>query len=379
MLTTIDKVQCNRLGSLPSTDALPAHISSGFHTSVTVIVPFFERQPEIEVLLNSFEKLDITGIDIQFLVVEDGSTVCNKDELIRHHARIHLRFIANAINRGPAYSRNLAVRESSGTHLWFLDSDTRIVGSDTLKAMIAALNENSARLAVGGALELVSQELKVMIPTMLPDLKFIHGIATWADDYAQVVPFLSTCNLFLSRKNFISTGGFDTTLNMFEDNELFFRLKEIIGGEFHQNAKTLVHHVVSSRGREGGKFSYFSDRMKFLRVSLRTRNTLLWRYRRWLLAVLPFADLLGAVVILCGLMAGRWKMSRITSATTSRGRLHEVVTILVIVAEFQIKAFVQFFFVRRGEVAVREPFLGPMENVCGDNGSRGATVARDLV
>lgn len=379
MPTTLDKAQDSGPDSSSGKDVLPAHISSGVPASVTVIVPFFKRQFDIEVLLNSFEKLDITGINIEFLVVEDGSEVCNKDELIQRHARIHLRFITNAINRGPAYSRNLAVRESSGTYLWFLDSDTKLVGSDTLKAMIAALNEDSARMVVGGALELVNQELKVMIPTLLLDFKFVYRITTWVDDYAEELPFLTTCNFFLTRKNFISTGGFDAALNMFEDNELSFRLKEIVGGKFYQNARTLVHHVVSSQGREGGKFDYFGDRIKYLRVSLRTRNILLWRYRQWLLAVLPFADSLGATVIVHGLMTGRWQISRITRALTTRGRFHEIVAVLVIAAEFQIKAFVQFFFVRRDEIAVREPSLGPMEDICDNNVPKAAPVVRDLV
>ena len=336
--------------------------------AVSVIVPFFKRQPDIEALLVSFEQLDLEGVDLEFLVVEDGSAVANKDDLLRRHATIGLRFLTNAVNRGPGYSRNLAVGESRGTYLWFLDSDSEIVRSDTLAALIAALNETSDRLAVGGVVEMVEDQRKVMIPTILANFQFMLESTPWTDKYEQSVDFLRTCNLFVSKERFMRAGGFDASLKMFEDNELCLRLSANDGGEFYQNARTLVFHRIVPHGRDGGAFDYFCDYATYLRVLLHTRNILLQRYRRWLLSVLPLAEGWGAIVLARGVMIGRWNLSRVKKANNNgRSQLRVAMVTLLIIAEFQLKALMAFVFPESCQTAVREPLPSPREVSSGND------------
>lgn len=325
-------------------------------THVSVIVPFFKRQPDLEVLLASFRKLDLTGIELEFIVVEDGSGVANKNELSRYYADLGLKFLTNTVNCGPGYSRNLAAHESLGDYLWFLDSDTEIVRPNTLHAMIAALGSDSRRVVAGGSLEMVGQQFKMMVPVTLPNFQFIYQNAEMDEAYSEEVPFLSTCNFFIAKEKFAATGGFDTTLKMFEDNEMCFRLLTLNGGgTFHQSLATMVYHTVSSRGRDDGTFGFFGDRVRYLSITLHSRNILLGRYRRKLMAVLPLADVVGAILIARGAMAGRWNSWRMGKAKAG-SRLRMVISTLLIIAYFQFEAL-WMLLTSRVEAARREPSL----------------------
>ncbi len=59
--------------------------------------------------------------DIEIIVVDDCSTDATADVVGAAGSRV--RLIRNAVNRGPGFSRNEGVRQSSGGFLFFLDAD----------------------------------------------------------------------------------------------------------------------------------------------------------------------------------------------------------------------------------------------------------------
>ena len=61
--------------------------------------------------------------EIDIVVVDDRSTDNTPDIVEAWAARGAARLIRNAVNRGPAFSRNEGVRHSTGNFLFFLDAD----------------------------------------------------------------------------------------------------------------------------------------------------------------------------------------------------------------------------------------------------------------
>jgi GT2 family glycosyltransferase len=197
-------------------------------------------------------------------------------------------------------------------------------------------------LMAGGSIERVDNALKIMEPMILPNLMFIYKALPMSERYETIVPFLSTCNMFMRRSDCLLVGGFDPSLKMFEDNELCFHLNKLKDGHFHQDLDTLVFHAVSPTGRDEGVFYYFEDHNRCFPILLSTRTILLARYRRWLLLVLPFLDLITLPVIFFGRLRKKRALSRIKQAqSTSRYKFSGV--LLYLLALHHILALGRFF------------------------------------
>jgi len=95
--------------------------------------------------------------------------------------------------------------------------------------------------------------------------------------------------------------------------------------------------------------------MRYLSITLHSRNILLSRYRRKLMAVLPLADVIGAILIAHGAMAGRWNTWRMGKAKTG-SRLRMVVSTLLTIVYFQLEAL-WMLLTSSVEAARREPSL----------------------
>jgi len=171
----------------------------------------------------------------------------------------------------------------------------------------------------GGSIERVDNALKIMEPIILPNFMFIYKALPIPKRYAATVPFLSTCNMFMRRSDVLLVGGFDPSLEMYEDNELCLHLKQLKKGDFYQDLETLVFHDISAAGRDSGVFNYFKDRNRYFRIVLSTRTNLLARHQRWRLLLLPFLDLITLPIIFVGRLQKKWGLSRIKlSRSTSR-------------------------------------------------------------
>jgi glycosyltransferase involved in cell wall biosynthesis len=88
---------------------------------ITVIIPFYNRIPELLRAIESVEKQSYKNLEI--LLIND----CSKEDLsdVREYIKDDKRFkILNLEkNSGPAKARNLGIEKASGEYLAFLDSD----------------------------------------------------------------------------------------------------------------------------------------------------------------------------------------------------------------------------------------------------------------
>lgn len=283
---------------------------------VSIIIPVYQRQGELEALLNSLSGSVPKSFEVETLIVEDGSPVADKPKLQEQYGRIGARFILNERNMGPAYSRNRGAKEATGRYFWFIDSDVIADRPDTLGALIAALEEDPKRLATGGVIEQVNGTEYFMQPKLLPAFHYLYEKVPPSEDYDEVVDFLSTANFFISKRNFLTAGGFDPNLNIAEDNEFCVRLQRVIGGNFHQSARTFVLHDISDRGRDTGTLGYSSDRRAYIHVKFKARNLLLRRHLPWRLVFLPFLEAVSLIVYYMGIKADRWHLARVDKAKT---------------------------------------------------------------
>ena len=335
---------------------------SSYKYDVSIIIPFYKRQAEVEKLLTSLNNMDVEEVQLETIVVEDGSRVENSDQLKSLCNNINLSFHYNKKNSGPGYCRNLGASISQGKFLWFIDSDTVADNPKLMKNLLQTSRETRGVIAAGGMNEVVNGIQHIMKPIILPALHILHhkipADQAIRNNWNEVLPCLTTSNFFIKGEKFFEAGGFDAPLKMYEDNEFCLRLRERFDGGFYQSAHTMILHNMSPKGREGGHFDYFSDQLRYMRIKFETRNTLLYRYGRWRLAVMPILELISFIIFFWGLKMNRWHIARTDHASAkNRHPMLLLANDILIALKYSLLSVFTFFGLIKIPEAVRQPIL----------------------
>ena len=85
--------------------------------NISIVIPVYNDAKNLERLLSSLKKQ--TSKDFEIIVIDDCSTDVAYDIAKKYASK----FIKNKSNKGPAFSRNIGIKNSSGKIIAFTDSD----------------------------------------------------------------------------------------------------------------------------------------------------------------------------------------------------------------------------------------------------------------
>lgn len=105
---------------------------------VSVIIPTFNRAHTLKRAIDSV--LNQTYRDFEIIIVDDGSTDHTAD-VVDTISDNRIKYICIGNNRGPAFARNVGIRESKGQFITFNDSDDMWL-SNKLEQQIRYFREN---------------------------------------------------------------------------------------------------------------------------------------------------------------------------------------------------------------------------------------------
>lgn len=111
----------------------------------SIIVPVFNRQDEVDELLESLVNQEEK--DFEVIIVEDGSQIPCEDVCRKYADQLTLRYFMKP-NSGPGQSRNYGAERAEGEYLLILDSDV-VLPNGYLKAVNDELDREPAD-AFGG-------------------------------------------------------------------------------------------------------------------------------------------------------------------------------------------------------------------------------------
>jgi glycosyltransferase involved in cell wall biosynthesis len=180
--------------------------------TVSVIIPTFNRWPLVGAAIKSV--LAQSYGDFELIVVDDGSTDDTAEQLAQWGSRL---LILKQPNRGVSAARNLAVRHARGRYLAFLDSDDLWL-PNKLAIQVAFMEQH-------------------------PSAQICQTEETWIRNAVKVNPkakhrkpsgdiFIASLELclvspsaaMLTRELFEQVGGFDESLPVCEDYDLWLRI-----------------------------------------------------------------------------------------------------------------------------------------------------------
>ena len=98
---------------------------------ISVVIPIHNGENFINGLINNLicfrERLSENKIDIQIIIIIDGSNDGSEKILINFQKKLNLILLKNESKKGPSYSRNLGINYANGDYLLFLDVDDNLV------------------------------------------------------------------------------------------------------------------------------------------------------------------------------------------------------------------------------------------------------------
>ncbi|NCS32282.1 glycosyltransferase [bacterium] len=187
--------------------------------TISVITTAYNAQKHLQECINSVSYSELWPFDTTFehIVFDDGST--DKTQEICERNKAHISYIRSDVNTGPSNGRNVAIQRAKGTYIYVLDADD-IILKRSLHNYYKNLNNSSFSWAYSDFIE-VDDHLSYQF-----NRDYFGSPVTNAQTMLNSVfngEHYFTHNVMFTKELFDSVGGYDATLRLGEDMDLFIR------------------------------------------------------------------------------------------------------------------------------------------------------------
>ena len=204
---------------------------------VSILVPTYNRR---ELLVEALDSIAHQSCDdYEVIVIDDGST--DDTAQLFDPPRPQTRYLCEPHNAGPAAARNLGLNEASGRYVTFLDSDD-LWRPDFLQRFLSFFKANPQLMIAYCRMDNVDQNGNA---TTGNQRRCYTGKIT---ESLFCSTFIHTPSVMARREILTEADGFDTSLPVVEDYNLWLRLS--LKHDFG-----FIDEALSLRRRHGGSLS----------------------------------------------------------------------------------------------------------------------------
>jgi rSAM/selenodomain-associated transferase 2 len=171
--------------------------------SISIIIPAYNEETSLSLLLSHLQEVSNEILEV---ILVDGNSV---DKTIAIAKQYNVQ-IVNSKKKGRAAQMNEGALQASGDILYFLHADS-VPKKDTYKKIITAIS--NGYIAGTSVVLFDSDHWTFKLSTMMSKLQTVS--ARFGDQ-----------GLFIKKNTFNSIEGFDTSLLLFEDQEIFKRISK---------------------------------------------------------------------------------------------------------------------------------------------------------
>lgn len=189
-------------------------------SGISIVIPTRNRGAY---LLEAVESVFVAPtVPLDVVVVDDGSTDDSVEELRRRYPLVE---VIEGSFGNAARARNAGAAAAQGDLLGFLDSDDLMLAGKT-GALVEQLRRDRSLALVHGQTQVITHDRSLNAKlTEQHARSFEHGAAVGLD-YVGLAAFCAmyTSATVIRRSHFDAVGGFDESLDAYEDWDLYLRL-----------------------------------------------------------------------------------------------------------------------------------------------------------
>lgn len=123
---------------------------------LSIIVPVYNEEKTIEEILNRLRKVNLSGVDSEVIVVDDGSTDSTKEKLKRLEEKFkklkRFKVIYHGQNQGKGAAVRTGLKETTGDYIIVQDADLEYDPQD-IPRLLRPLQEGKAEVVYGSRLK----------------------------------------------------------------------------------------------------------------------------------------------------------------------------------------------------------------------------------
>ncbi|MFH1843698.1 MAG: glycosyltransferase [bacterium] len=199
---------------------------------ISVVIPAYNAAEFMRRTVESV--LDQTGVTVEVIVVDDGSSDATPEIAAGFGDRIRLERIGNS--GGPSIPRNVGVGAASGEYIAFLDADD-IMLPGKLAAAVTVLNAHPTVGLLCTEFQGIDGEDRVIRERWLADYREFRavlqslpepdaGLLPAAEAFRQLIRanFVGTSSTVCRRQALADAGPFDESLKNSDDRDMWFRI-----------------------------------------------------------------------------------------------------------------------------------------------------------
>ncbi len=202
---------------------------------VSVVIPVKDRAEELRRCLESLKRVRYPAEELEILVVDDGSRDQTREVARSMGASV---IPSGGEGRGPSAARNRGASVARGEILAFLDSDC--AASEEWLAELAGTFEDPEVAAVGGRVN--GMHASSALDRYEAEMSSLClGARGRSGQHGKDTFYLPSCNLLVRRRDFVEAGGFREELQVAEDVDLSWRLRDRGRKIVYTPAGSIVH------------------------------------------------------------------------------------------------------------------------------------------
>ena len=228
--------------------------NSARNISISVIIPVYEREKELNKALNSI--YEQTVIPDEIIIIDDSKRKLKIKEKFKKN--LNLKVIKNSEPVGTSNARNQGIKISKSDYCAFLDSDDYF-DKFKLEKQIEAVIKKDAEFVYGNNI-LVYENKKIIA-------KFVE--IKKGNEYRDLLNgynFPNTSTLLISKVLLNKIGGFDGRINCHEDYDIWFKAAKE-KAEFCGCKNAITYFSQESEDRLSYQFKY-----RFKNISVLVEN-----------------------------------------------------------------------------------------------------------
>ncbi len=206
-----------KFGQVFQLSLLEKEISVKNKKLVSVIITTYNRASLLQRCLDGVLAQDYKNIEI---IVADDCSTDNTSEIVKKYQKkdTRIKYFKHNKNKGNAYTRNTAFRNSKGFYVAFLDDDDEWIDSNKIKKQVEVFeksNDQKLGIVCSGIIRLKNNGEKVIEKALVPKdlkVKVLKG------------GLIHNSTAMTKRSIMIEAGGFDLNVTRGVDSEFFRRL-----------------------------------------------------------------------------------------------------------------------------------------------------------